>query len=125
MVNSREKGKRAEREIAAILREKYGFADVRRGQQFAGIEGEDIVGLPMLHCEIKNVQKLNLREAMAQSERDAKEGQIPVVMHKKDRKPWLVTLNLKHFMWMYKCWLRWKGRFKVRRRKNDVQTPGR
>lgn len=124
MVNSRRKGARAERELAKILRE-YGFEKARRGQQFSGIEGEDVVGLPMLHIECKNVQKLNLREAMAQSERDAKEGKIPVVMHKKDRKPWLVTLNLKHFMWMYKCWLRWKGRFKVRRRKNDVQTPSR
>lgn len=104
MVNSREKGKRAERELAKTLT-TYGF-DCRRGQQFSGIEGEDVVGLPFMHIECKNVQKLNLREAMAQSERDAKEDQIPVVMHKKDRKPWLVTLNLEDFMRMYKVWLK-------------------
>ena len=106
MINSRQKGARAEREIAKILREKYGFADARRGQQFSGIEGEDVVGIPFIHLEIKNVQKLNLRLAMEQSERDAKEDQIPVVMHKKDRKPWLVTLNLDDFMRMYKTWLK-------------------
>lgn len=104
-MNSRAKGKRAELELAKLLR-GYGFKDARRGQQFSGIEGEDVVGLPMLHIECKNVQQLNLREAMAQSERDAKEGQIPVVMHKKDRKPWLVTINLEDFIRMYKYWLK-------------------
>ena len=106
-MNSRQKGARAERELAKILRE-HGF-DARRGQQFSGIEGEDVVGLPLIHIECKNVQKLNLRDAMAQSERDAKDDQIPVVMHKKDRKPWLVTLNLDDFIPMYKYWLKeWK-----------------
>ena len=106
MVNSRAKGARAEREIAKILREEYGFENVRRGQQFSGIEGEDIVGLPMVHCEVKNVQKLNLRDAMAQSERDAKEDQVPIVIHKKDRKPWLVTMNLNDFVSMYRMWIK-------------------
>lgn len=104
-MNSRAKGKRAELELAKLLR-GYGFKDARRGQQFSGIEGEDVVGLPMLHIECKNVQQLNLREAMAQSERDAKEDQIPVVMHKKDRKPWLVTIHLEDFIRMYKYWLK-------------------
>lgn len=104
-VNSRAKGARAEREIASILRDKYGFADCRRGQQFSGLYGDaDVVGIPGLHLEVKNVQKLNVRNAMAQSERDAKDGEIPVVMHKMDRKPWLVTLNLDDFMTLYMAW---------------------
>ena len=104
-MNSRQKGARAERELAKKLRE-YGFENVRRGQQFSGLEGEDVVGMPMIHIECKNVQKLNLRDAMAQSERDAKEDQVPVVMHKKNRMPWLVTLNLEDFIQMYKQWLK-------------------
>lgn len=104
MTNSRAKGARAERELAHRLSE-LGF-QCRRGQQFSGIEGEDVVGLPMVHIECKAVERLNLRDAMAQSERDAKEDQIPVVMHKKNRKPWLVTLNLEDFMRMYKYWLK-------------------
>ena len=106
-MNSRQKGARAERELAHKLSE-YGF-ECRRGVQYSGLGGEDVVGLPFVHIECKNVQKLNLRDAMAQSERDAKEDQTPVVMHKKDRKPWLVTLNLDDFMTMYKVWLKeWK-----------------
>lgn len=103
MTNSRAKGARAERELAKILRE-HGFEDARRGQQFSGLEGEDVVGIPFVHIECKNVQRLNLRDAMAQSERDAREDQYPVVMHKKDRMPWLVTLNLEDFITMYKAW---------------------
>lgn len=105
MVNSRQKGKRSELMLAHRLQE-YGF-DARRSQQFAGINGDaDIIGCPMLHIECKNVQRLNLRDAMAQSERDAREDETPVVMHKKDRKPWLVTLNLDDFMRFYKAWLK-------------------
>lgn len=103
-MNSRQKGARAERELAHKLSE-YGF-ECRRGVQYSGLGGEDVVGLPFVHIECKNVQKLNLRDAMAQSERDAREDQTPVVMHKKDRKPWLVTLNLEDFMTMYKVWLK-------------------
>lgn len=110
MVNSRQKGARSEREIANLLRDKYGMEHCRRGQQFSGLHGDaDIIGVPFLHCEIKNVQKLSIRKAMAQSERDAREDEIPVVMHKMDRQPWLVTLNLDDFMHFYKAWLKdWK-----------------
>ena len=104
MVNSKQKGARSERELAKKLNE-YGF-ECRRGVQYSGIGGEDVVGLPFIHIECKNVQKLNLRDAMAQSERDAKEDQTPVVIHKKDRKPWLVTLNLEDFITFYKAWLK-------------------
>lgn len=105
MVNSRQKGKRSELMLAHILQE-YGF-DARRSQQYAGMNGDaDVVGIPDLHIECKNVQKLNIRNAMAQSERDARDGEIPVVMHKMDRKPWLVTLNIDDFMQMYMAWER-------------------
>lgn len=103
-INSRQKGARFERELARKLSE-YGF-ECRRGQQFSGANGDaDVVGLPFIHIEAKNVQRLNIRDAMAQSERDAREDETPVVMHKKDRMPILVTLNLDDFMTMYKRWL--------------------
>lgn len=105
MVNSRQKGKRSELMLAHTLQE-YGF-DARRSQQYAGINNDaDVVGVPNLHIECKNVQRLNVRNAMAQSERDARDGEVPVVMHKMDRKPWLVTLNLDDFMQMYMAWER-------------------
>ena len=100
-VNSRAKGKRAELELSHVLQE-YGY-NARRGQQFSGANGDaDVVGLDGIHLEVKHVEKLNLRDAMAQSEHDARDGEIPVVVHRKNRKPWLVTMNLSDFIALYK-----------------------
>lgn len=96
-INSRDKGKRNELLLAHKFQE-YGF-DARRSQQFAGINGDaDVVGVPYLHVECKAVQKLNLDKAMEQSERDAREGEIPVVIHRKDRQDWRITMTLEDFM---------------------------
>lgn len=102
-MNSREKGKRGELEMASILK-AYGY-DARRGQQFCGKNGDaDVVGLPYMHLEVKRVEHLNLYDAMAQSMHDAREGEIPVVMHRKNRCNWLVTMNLEDFMKLYPEW---------------------
>lgn len=105
MTNSRQKGKRGELELAHKLKE-YGF-DARRSQQYAGINGDaDVVGCPFLHIECKRVEKLNLEKAYAQSQEDAKEDETPIVVHRKNNNPWLVTLNLEDFMNFYKTWLK-------------------
>lgn len=99
----REKGKRGERELAGILRD-YGY-DCRRGQQYCGSNGDaDVVGLPGIHIECKRVEKLNLYDAILQSKRDAKTGEIPVVMHRKNNCDWLVTLPLEWFVEIYREW---------------------
>lgn len=96
-MNSRQKGVRGERELAEKLRE-YGY-EARRGQQFSGANGDaDVVGLPGYHIECKRVERLNIEEAMAQSVRDAREGEVPIVCHRRDRKEWMVTIRLKDFM---------------------------
>jgi len=87
--NSRNKGAAGEREFAKLCREQ-GY-DCRRGQQFSGIEGEDVVGLPGIHIEVKRVEALNVGSAMEQSARDC-QGKIPIVAHRKNGKPWLVTM---------------------------------
>lgn len=99
-INSRSKGRRGEQELAKRLRE-YGY-EARRGQQFSGANGDpDVIGLPGIHIECKRVERLNLEDAMAQSKRDAREGEIPTVMHRKNNCEWLVTLRLGDFMRMY------------------------
>ena len=99
--NSRAKGKRGELELAAELR-TYGF-DTRRGQQYrGGGDSPDVVGLPGVHIECKRVQSLNIEKAMAQSRRDADgTGEVPVVMHRRDREGWKVTMDLGEFMNLY------------------------
>ena len=98
---SRRRGADGERELARILR-TYGF-DTRRGQQFkGGGDSPDVMGLPGVHIECKRVQSLNIEKAMVQSRTDA-EGtdDVPVVMHRRDREKWKVTMDLDEFMKMY------------------------
>ena len=100
-MNSRQKGAAGERELANLLKE-YGY-DTRRGQQYSGINGDaDVVGIPGLHIECKRVEKLNLDTAMEQSKRDAREGEMPVVIHRKNRQEWKVTLSLDDFIKLYR-----------------------
>ena len=102
-MNSRRKGKSGELELARLLRE-YGY-NCRRGVQYSGANGDaDVVGLPGIHIECKRVERLNLEDAMAQSRRDAREGEIPVVMHRKTRCPWLVTTTLEDWLKFYREW---------------------
>ena len=102
-VNSRAKGARGEREIANILKE-YGY-EARRGQQYSGANGDaDVVGLPGIHIEVKRVEALNIDKAMDQANRDAKDYEIPVVIHRKDRMNWKVTMYLGDWMEMYEAW---------------------
>ena len=101
-INSREKGKRGERELAKIL-QSAGYKDARRGVQYNGADGSaDVIGVPGLHIECKFVEKLNIDDAMEQSISDARLGEVPVVMHRKNGKPWKVTLLLGDFMEIWK-----------------------
>ena len=100
---SREKGKRGERELASVLR-SHGY-DTRRGQQYCGSNGAaDVIGLPGLHIECKRVEKLNLADAMSQAIADARPGEKPCVMHRRNNAPWLVTIRLDDFMEIYREW---------------------
>jgi hypothetical protein len=70
-MNSREKGKRGERQWRDELR-AHGFA-ARRGQQFAGgAESPDVVceELAWIHFEVKAVERLNIEDSMEQARKD-------------------------------------------------------
>lgn len=103
-MNSRNKGATFERTLAHRLNE-YGF-ECRRGQQYSGINGDaDVVGLPKIHIEAKAVERLNIYDAMEQAKRDAKDGELPAVFHKKNRKEILVTMELKDWMQIFKGYI--------------------
>lgn len=97
-INGCRKGKAGERELAKALVD-YGIVrEARRGQQHTGLEGQDVVtNLEGLHIECKRVERLNINKAMDQAVRDAA-GQpgdpVPIVCHRVNRGPWLVTLRL-------------------------------
>ena len=102
-MNSKAKGGRGERELAAELR-AHGF-DAHRGQQFSGgVDSPDVYGLPGIHIECKRVERLNIDTAYEQATRDAAGQKIPAVFHRKNRRKWMVTLSLDDFMEIYKAW---------------------
>lgn len=102
MTNSRAKGAEGERQFARLCRDN-GF-DCRRGQQFSGIEGEDVVGLRGIHIECKRVEKLNIENAMVQSRRDAKEDEIPIVAFRRNHEKWKVCMDAEDWFDLYREW---------------------
>jgi Holliday junction resolvase len=100
MINAIKKGKEGELELANILKEK-GY-ETRRGRQYNGLEGKDIVGLPGIHPEVKRVEHLNVSEAMKQAIKDADVTEFPIVFHRKNREDWLVTMRLEDWLELYK-----------------------
>lgn len=103
MKNSRRKGAVGERELSRVLA-LHGY-DCRRGQQYCGANGDaDVVGLPGVHIECKRVERLDLVGAVDQAKRDAREGELPAVFHRRNRCEWFVTMPLDAWMEIYREW---------------------
>ena len=102
-INSRQKGKRGELEMAKILR-AYGYS-CRRTVQYNGKENDskaDIIGLSGIHAEIKRVEQLNINKAMLQAENDRCDGEMPAVFHRKNNERWKVTMWFDDWIRMYR-----------------------
>ncbi|MDD6200230.1 MAG: hypothetical protein PUB93_03060, partial [Firmicutes bacterium] len=67
-------------------------------------EVPDLSGLPGIHIEVKRVEKLNVGEAMEQSIRDSERMRdgMPALFHRRNRKPWLVTMRLVDWLQLYR-----------------------
>ena len=79
---------------------EHGY-NCRRGQQYSGIDGEDVVGLDYIHIECKRQQALNIDDALDQAKRDAKPEQLPAVFHRKNNKKWKVTMDIEDWITIY------------------------
>ena len=105
-INSKRKGARFERTLAAAFRE-YGYDDSRRTAQYCGNTGDasDVVGLPGIHVEAKHQEKMYLYDWISQAKADAAaggKGNLPAVFHKKNNSEILVTMTLAGWMELYK-----------------------
>ena len=103
----RDKGARFERIVASMFCD-WGYPAFRTAQ-FEGKSGEcaDVEGVPLLHIECKACERMELYKWLAQAERDnaaSKHPQTPVVIHKANNKPILVSLKFDDFIQMYKEW---------------------
>lgn len=91
---SKRKGKRVEREWANLLK-KNGAPSAKRSAQVSGIEAADVIAdeLSLFHQEVKGAEQLNLFQAITQAATDSKELKIPIVIHKKNRTDFLITMR--------------------------------
>lgn len=95
------KGAAGERELAALL-SAAGY-ECQRGGSLSFGEIPDVLGLPGIHIEVKRVEKLNVGEAMEQAIRDSDRmlDGMPALFHRRNRKPWLVTMRLEDWLKLY------------------------
>lgn len=99
-MNSKRKGNAGERELLSILAEA-GKAQRNEQRYIGGKDNPDISfqhnGVKY-HVECKRCEKLSLYEAMSQAIRDANGKAVPVVVHRRNKKEWLVVLRLSDFL---------------------------
>ena len=101
--SSQRKGREAELELVKVLH-GFGFESVQAGEPVSYGSTPDLVGLPGVHIECKRAEQLRLSEWMKQAQRDSERFQdgVPVIFHRRNREPWLVTMNLDDFMKFYR-----------------------
>ena len=100
----KDKGARAERELAKLLQLKG--LSARRG--YVQFRQSDLVGLFGIHVECKFVEKLNFWKAMRQAidEAEKRKDGVPTVFAKKSYEGWVVTMKLENWIDLYKAALR-------------------
>ena len=103
-MNSKRNGSAGERELCAMLQEA-GIAQCNDQRYVGGMERPDIAfsaGGEKYHIECKRCERLSLYEAYGQAERDANGKAVPVAMHRRSRKPWLVIMTLSDWLSLIK-----------------------
>ena len=103
MTNSRQKGARFERTLAAELR-GYGY-ERGRGQQCCGTNGDaDLIGIPGIHIEAKHQERMSRYGGMEQAKREARQDELRAVWHKKNNAEILVSMELADWIKLYREW---------------------
>ena len=99
-VNGKNKGKRGELEAVHYLKDK-GYDTARRSVQYSGKGNEDsadiVDAIPGVHLEVKRTEKCNPYKYLEQAIKDSTltgKSDIPVVMHRQNRKEWIAILRM-------------------------------
>lgn len=92
---SRDKGKVGEREAAAEWNRLFG-TEVRRAVQYNGRSdtSDDLVGQVGVAIEVKRCESLSVYPAIERCAEDARDDAVPVVLHRRNGKPWLAIVQL-------------------------------
>ena len=100
-LRSRNKGKRAEREIYHLLQPTvnvvYGEYDLEpplleRNQMQSHRGGYDIVGLDWMAIEVKHQESFHIKQWWKQTTTQAGQGQVPVLFYRKNHAKWRVMM---------------------------------
>ena len=103
-VNSRQKGKRVERDFVLHAKEQ-GYSTARRTSQVCGaaksVHGDGVADviideLSKIHFEVKGGKVIRLYDAVDQVKGD-KGANLGVIAHKRDRGEWLFTMVAEDF----------------------------
>ena len=102
--NSCAKGKVGEREAARLLT-SLGLGPARRGKQYSGEEGRDVVhSIQGLHLEVKRCEQLNLYDAVEQAREDAHtDTYVHAMLHRKNRREWLFVVPASEVVGFARC----------------------
>ena len=99
-MQSKRKGNQGERELLTIL-QAHGGA-VRNDQRYTGGYLNPDISFCFrgrtYHVECKRTEHLDLHRAIRQAEHDAGGQAVPVVIHRRNREPWYVTIRLADFL---------------------------
>ena len=93
---SRNKGDRGERELLALLSERFPDLLLQRNYDQAAFGGSDLLGLPGISLEVKRYQRGNVhrQEWWTQACSVATQDRIPVLAYRFDRSEWQSVLPL-------------------------------
>lgn len=97
-INSKDKGARYERHIAQVLRD-HGYEAERGCQHAGGKDSPDVKhNMQGIHIECKKTEHLQIWQALAQSERDAGDDEIPIVVFSRNYSKDYVALSFEDFL---------------------------
>lgn len=100
-LRSRNKGKRAEREVVKLIQPVVTEVYQGRGIEVPALErnlmqshkgGYDVVGLDWLALEVKHHEQMSLTTWWRQTLNQTQPGQEPVLFYRKNRVPWRVRM---------------------------------
>lgn len=95
---SRRRGKTGERELCKEL-DRLGLPGFRRSQQNTGRHGDADIENSIIETELliecKRVERISINAVMKRAMEDAHaKNRIPVIAHRKNHHPWLLTICL-------------------------------
>lgn len=95
MTASRPKGHRGELEVRDLIR-AYGWPECGRNSDGnpQALRGDLSDGPPGYHFEVKRAERITIHEWTQQAERDAADGDVPIVAYRRNRDAWRAVVPL-------------------------------